>query len=249
MMPHPALSSDVPPERTCAVMAAELDALDQDILAARHRRSRRPRRWTPPDGQRVRLGGDEIAVRPVRPDDAERLRVAFGHLGALTRLRRFLVPIDHLTSHQIGYLTHVDHVDHEAILALDGRTGEGIGVARYVRDPADPRRARVAAVVVDGWQGRGVGTVLVEHLSAHARAHGIETFTGATVAGNEAARRLMLHTSVALADVAQAGERELTGRLTALPAPAGGNEAEPAPPRRATSNTPKVIHTPAGTPA
>jgi hypothetical protein len=42
----------------------------------------------------------------------------------------------------VRYLTEIDHHDHEAIAALDANTGEGIGVARYVRNPARPGSRR-----------------------------------------------------------------------------------------------------------
>jgi hypothetical protein len=43
-----------------------------------------------------------------------------------------------LSEEKVRYLTEIDHRDHEAIIALDEKTGEGIGVARYVRDPQRP---------------------------------------------------------------------------------------------------------------
>jgi RimJ/RimL family protein N-acetyltransferase len=219
MMPHAFPLIDLPPERACTVMAAELDALARDIASAR-RRLREPaarvprRRDAAPEGERVALGRRAaVLVRPIRPDDATRLAAMFAQLGALTRYRRFLKPLTRLTAYQLAYLTRVDHVEHEALVALDPRTGEIVGVARYLRDPADPRSARLATVVVDAWQGRGIGSALVERLSARARANGVEVFRGATVAGNEAARGLMRHASATLADQWSAGVSELTGRL------------------------------------
>src|SRR5215207_7581644 len=137
MMPRPRYS-DIPPERCCEIMAEELTALGQDIAAARRRVHRatpalgRGRTSGPPDGEPVRLdGGARITIRRVRPDDAGRLNVAYGRLGALTRYHRFLTTDDRLTPHQLAYLTRVDHVAHEALVALDVRTGAIVGVARY----------------------------------------------------------------------------------------------------------------------
>jgi len=214
-MPHALRLVDLPPERACAVMAAALDALSRDIVAAR-RRTRRPRpprypRGAAPDGERVALSRrDAVVIRPIRADDARRLQSMFARLGALTRYRRFLSPLTHLTTHQLAYLMHVDH---EALVALEPRSGEILGVARYLRDPANPSRARLTVAVVDDWQGRGVGGALVERLSVRARANSVEVFGSSTVAGNQAARRLMRHDSVTLADEWSAGMSELTGRL------------------------------------
>jgi GNAT superfamily N-acetyltransferase len=84
-----------------------------------------------------------------------------------------------LTEGMVRYLTEIDHHDHEAIIALDEQTGEGIGVARYVRDQERPEVAEVAVTVIDDWQGRGLGTLLLEVISARAREEGITTFTRA----------------------------------------------------------------------
>ena len=90
-----------------------------------------------------------------------------------------------LSEEKVRYLTEIDHHDHEAIIALDERTGEGIGVARYVRDPQRPGVAEVAVTVIDDWQGRGLGTLLLEVLSARAREEGITTFTALMLATNQ----------------------------------------------------------------
>ena len=70
------------------------------------------------------------------------------------------------------------------MIALDEETGEGVGVARYVRDYERPDAAEVAVTVIDDWQGRGVGTLLLEMLSGRARAEGITTFTALMLATN-----------------------------------------------------------------
>ena len=83
----------------------------------------------------------------------------------MSRYRRFLAPIDHLSDQQLAYLTQVDHIAHEALLAIDTATGEDVAVARFIRDPEDPSRAEVAIVVFDRWQGRGVGRTLADRLA------------------------------------------------------------------------------------
>jgi GNAT superfamily N-acetyltransferase len=65
--------------------------------------------------------------------------------------------------------------DHEAIVALDERSGADVAIARYVRDPARPNKADVAVTVVDDWQGLGLGTLLLDVISARARDEGIST--------------------------------------------------------------------------
>jgi GNAT superfamily N-acetyltransferase len=129
------------------------------------------------DGSRVRL-------RQIHSSDGELLLRGFERLSGESRYRRFLVPTPQLSEAVVRYLTEVDHHDHEAIVALEEESGEGIGVARYVRNGARPDVAEVAVTVVDDWQGRGLGTLLLEVVSARARGEDIRSFTALMLATN-----------------------------------------------------------------
>jgi RimJ/RimL family protein N-acetyltransferase len=211
-------------EREYAVLAGELDALGKDIAAAREaapratsgpvpfRASREPERH--PHGEPVRLrDGATILVRPIEPDDQEQLRMGFRRLGALSRYERFRGPIDDLTPEQLAYFTRVDHATHEAFVAADAESGQGVGVARYIRDPDDPRQAEFACTVADAWQERGVGSVLAEHLATRARATGIERFRALLLVGNRRARRLLAHVADEIDETREGGIVEIRARL------------------------------------
>ena len=128
--------------------------------------------------------GSHVRIRPSRPDDQDLLRRGFERLSAESRYKRFLVPMPELTESMVRYLTEIDHHDHEAIVALDEESGEGVGVARYVRSPGRPDAAEAAVTVVDDWQGRGLGTVLLGVLTERAREEGISTFTALLLGTN-----------------------------------------------------------------
>jgi GNAT superfamily N-acetyltransferase len=81
-------------------------------------------------------------------------------------------------------------VDHEAFEAIDPRSGDGLGVARYVRNPDRPDSAEAAVAVIDAWQGRGLGGVLLRRLTQRATANGITTFTASLKTGNQGMLRL-----------------------------------------------------------
>jgi len=129
--------------------------------------------------------GSRVRIRQGHRSDRELLVRGFERLSPESRYRRFLVPITELTDEMVRYLTEVDHHDHEAIIALDEDTGEGVGVARYVRSHDRPDVAELAVTVVDDWQGKGLGTLLVEVLSARARAEGIVRFSALMLARND----------------------------------------------------------------
>jgi RimJ/RimL family protein N-acetyltransferase len=132
-----------------------------------------------------------VLIRPVRRADAPLLTDGFARLSARSRQLRFLSPKKELSSAELGYFTDVDHHDHEALGALDHADGRGVGIARYIRDAADPQSAEIAVTIIDDWQGRGLGTELVAQLSKRARSEGIRRFTALVAADNPAMARLL----------------------------------------------------------
>ncbi len=134
------------------------------------------------DGDR---GVPELEIRPIAPGDKQALLAGFERLSDESRYRRFLSPHGTLSEAELRYLTEVDHHDHEALAAIDPRTGQGVGIARYVRSRVDPASGELAIAVVDDWQHIGVGTRLAAELASRARDNGIKTLTGLVLAKNE----------------------------------------------------------------
>ena len=117
----------------------------------------------------------EVAVRPVRPTDAQLLCRMWPRLSPDTVYRRFHAPLRRPPAGALPHLVQVDHDRRDAVVAVVG--GEVVGVARYDRSPADPVTAEVAVVVEDAWQGVGVGRQLLRELTALARDRGVTTLT------------------------------------------------------------------------
>jgi GNAT superfamily N-acetyltransferase len=142
------------------------------------------------DGELVALrDGSCVRIRPIAPEDRAELAAGFERLSPESRYRRFLSPLPRLSERALDYLTQVDHHDHEALVAADEGTGAGVGVARYVR--TDGTRAEPAVAVADDWQGRGLGTVLLDALVDRARSEGISLFEATVLATNEPAISLL----------------------------------------------------------
>ena len=92
---------------------------------------------------------------------------------------RFFGAKKRLSEQELAYFTDLDFVQRVALVATlrVGGDEQIIGVGRYaVLDGGPPRRAEVAFAVADEHQGRGIGTVLLEHLVAIARRHEIVEF-------------------------------------------------------------------------
>lgn len=133
-----------------------------------------------------------VLLRSIRPSDRDRLEAGLRGLSPATRHLRFHRPVEHLGAAHLRYLTDVDHVDHEAIVALDLEHPDrpGVGVARYQRDDRDPTVAELAITVDDRYQGHGAGTLLIAALVERARAAGIERFRSEVMDGNRRMLRL-----------------------------------------------------------
>ena len=125
-----------------------------------------------------------VGIRPIQPDDKEALLAGFERLSEESRYKRFLTPMETLTSSQLAYLTEVDHHDHEALIAFDLSTRDAVGVGRYVRE-GDGDRAEAAVTVADDWQGKGLGTALTRVLGGRAVEEGISCFTALLLAENK----------------------------------------------------------------
>lgn len=126
--------------------------------------------------------GQTVRIRPIRPADADELQAFHAGLSAESRFLRFFTPLPRLTPEMVTRFTNVDGVDRVALVAEDGE--HIVGVGRYDRNPNDPSEAEVAFTVADAWQGRGLGTLLLEHLAAIAAEHGIERFSAETLPEN-----------------------------------------------------------------
>ncbi len=152
----------------------------------------------PPETVTLR-DGTPVTLRSIRPGDAPRLQALHSRLSPETRFLRFLSLHPVLTQEEAERLANVDYQSRMAIVATHEGEGEEviIGVARYSVTSAErPEEAEPAVVVEDSYQGRGLGTLLVNRLVAYARAHGIRVFTAEISAQNDQMLRFIHRSGV-----------------------------------------------------
>lgn len=130
--------------------------------------------------------GTVVHVRPIEGGDAQALLDFHSRLSSQSVYLRFFSAHAQLRPEEVHRFTHVDGRDRMALVAT--LRDDIIAVARYDRLDSEPEVAEVAFVVVDDFQGRGLATLLLEMLAAHARTQGVSRFRADTLWENTAMR-------------------------------------------------------------
>jgi len=124
--------------------------------------------------------GTVAHVRPIRPTDGDGIRRFHAAQSDESIYLRFFAPLRQLSDNDVFRFTHVDYADRVALVAT--MREEIIGIGRY--DRIDARTAEVAFNISDHFQGKGIGSVLLEHLAAIAQEFGIARFTAEVLPQN-----------------------------------------------------------------
>jgi RimJ/RimL family protein N-acetyltransferase len=130
--------------------------------------------------------GRALEIRALLPSDREALQSAAGRLSDESLFRRFFTLKRHFSEREVEYYTHVDFVNHVALVAVLGAGNEREIVAgvRYV--VTEPGVAEIAFTVDDQHQGLGIGGLMMKHIAALARAAGLKRLVAEVLAENAA---------------------------------------------------------------
>lgn len=125
--------------------------------------------------------GATARLRPVSPDDADALQQMHQGQSQDSIYFRYFTYKSQLSAKELERFTVVDYVDRVAFVILLG--DELMGIGRYDR-LGDSTEAEVAFNIADAHQGRGLGSIFMEHLAAAARENGLRTFTAEVLPEN-----------------------------------------------------------------
>lgn len=117
--------------------------------------------------------GATAHLRPIGAGDAQLLVDFFARVSDESKYFRFFAPYPRLSDRDVTYFTQVDQVNRVGMILVLGDAM--IGVGRYER-LLPHEVAEVSFLVEDRHQGRGVGSVLLEHLAQAARERGVHRF-------------------------------------------------------------------------
>jgi RimJ/RimL family protein N-acetyltransferase len=130
--------------------------------------------------------GSQIEIRSLRPEDEADMLAAVGRTSAQSLQRRFFVVKHGFSEKERAFFMNIDFKNHVALVALARENDRLALVAggRYI--VFEPERAELAFVVVDAWQGRGIGSTLMRHLVKIASDAGLQELTAEVLPENAA---------------------------------------------------------------
>lgn len=165
----------------------------------------------------VLCDGTSVCVRAIRPDDKERLRVAFERLSPHSVYMRFFNPIVELRDEALRRLTQLDFRDHVGLTVTIGENaGERlIAVGRFIRVAPGADRAEVAVTVADDYQHRGAGTLLLRQLVGVARHGAVRELVADVLEDNREMLELIQNSKLPLHETVAHGVRRMVLRLDA----------------------------------
>ena len=159
--------------------------------------------------------GSTVEVRAARPADAEAVRAMHAAMSPSNLYLRFFSLSPRSPQDEAARVSRAPGPDHAALLAWLG--GRLVGVASY-EAARQPGVAEVAFAVPDDMHGRGIATLLLEHLVSVARERGVRAFMASALAEN----RAML---AVFADAGLPVRRRVADGVVEVTSPAGsGNE-------------------------
>ena len=158
-----------------------------------------------------------VCVRAIRPDDKERLRIGFERLSPRSVYHRFFYSVKELTADVLRGVTEVDFRDHVAlVLTVEDEHGERlIAEGSFVRVAPGADSAEIGVIVGDAYQGRGAGTLLLQHLVGLARAGGIRELVALVLDDNWEMLELIEHCGLPLQQSIEDGVQRVVMRLDA----------------------------------
>src|SRR5690625_136603 len=178
---------------------------------------RYPAHW---EADVVLRDGVPMHIRPIRPDDDVALQAMHQRQSPQSQYFRFFAPMDRLSAGDLHRFTHVDHQDRVALVLTRG--SDILAVGRFDRLEDDPTVAEVAFYVSDAEHGRGLGSVLLEHLAAAGRERGVARFTAEVLPANSRMIRVFRDAGYDVSQVLEDGilqvnfQIEETGRSWAV---------------------------------
>jgi len=154
--------------------------------------------------------GRRVEIRALRPGDRAALLAAADHTSDQSLYRRFFGVRRAFSEEEVAAFVNVDFVDEIALIAMlrEGEREVIAGGGRYI--VVRPGTAELAFTVVDEFQGQGIASALLRHLTALARAAGVREFIAEVLPDNTAMLRVFEHSGLRVQRKRESGVVHIT---------------------------------------
>jgi len=158
--------------------------------------------------------GSRVEIRALRPQDRDDMLAAVGRTSARSLYRRFFGVRRHFTEAETAFFLNVDFVNHVALVAVVEEGGRSViaGGGRFV--VSQPEQAELAFAIVDEYQGQGIGTLLMRHLTAIAREAGLQELVADVLPENAAMLKVFEKSGLRVSTKRESGTVHVTMRFS-----------------------------------
>jgi acetyltransferase len=134
--------------------------------------------------------GRSVTIRPIRADDAERVRGFLNATSEESRYKRFKKWVHAPSNNLVHFFTDIDYDRHLALVCTSagGTDEEIVGEARYIANP-DGKSCEFGVLIEDSWRKSGIAGLLMEALIRAAGDGGFAVMEGFVLASNRAMLR------------------------------------------------------------
>ena len=151
--------------------------------------------------------GTRLSIRPLKASDEQAWLDFVNGLSPDSSYHRFFQVLKDFTHRDIGHYLDIDPEKRVAIIAATpGPRGRIVAIARYERVP-DTKTGEFAIVVADDFQDKGIGTFLLNHLTAFARSKGIDKFVAEVLTDNDHMMELFRNSGLRMESKLESGTR------------------------------------------
>lgn len=157
--------------------------------------------------------GGRVTIRSLQPEDRAIFIAAVGRTSSQSIHRRFFAPRRNFSDSETSFFVDVDFVKHVALIAVvEADRGDRIaGGGRYIM--GQPGEAELAFMVVDQYQGKGIGTALLRHLISIARHGGLRELSADVLADNAPMLKIFERSGFRVGPSREPGTKHFTFQL------------------------------------
>ena len=161
--------------------------------------------------------GERVLIRPLKPDDAKLYPDFLGEVTPEDLRLRFFAAMHEVSADLIDKLIHYDPACAMAFIAINKDSGKMLGVVR-LHDDASGANGEFAILLRSRLKGHGLGWLMMKHMIAYAKRHGLKTVHGQILADNATMLTMCAELGFDIADDDERSVKRVTLPLGEVPA-------------------------------